>query len=147
MELTHRSLARTLLLAALVLGAGLVAAPAVAQPTYVDGFVSLSPDGNCMFLRQHDGSTLTVVGRWYGLMANDHVRFEGRLVPDRFCGGAQGVEIASVQSLWSDEGHRNFYYNSDRDGEYRRWLEMKRHREWERDREREHRLHYEPPPQ
>jgi hypothetical protein len=146
MEFTHRCLARTLVLAALVLAAGLVAVPAVAQPTYVDGFVTLSPDGNCMFVKEHDGRVLTVVGRWYGLTAHDYVRFEGRLVPDRFCGGPAGVEIVGIQSIWSDEAHRTFYYSHDRDGEYQHWLEMKRHREWERDRERERRLHYEPAP-
>jgi hypothetical protein len=146
MELTHRSLARTLLLSALILAACLVAAPAVAQPLYVDGVVSLSSDGNCMFVRQHDGSVVTVVGRWYGLLPNDWVKFEGRAVPDRFCGRSTGVEIVGIDSIWSDEGHRTFYYSHDRDGEYQRWLELKRHQQWERDRERERRMHYEPPP-
>jgi hypothetical protein len=145
MELTPRSLVR-ILLAALIAAAGLAAAPAFAQPTYVEGVVSLSPDGNCMSVRQHDGTVLTVVGRWYGLTANDYVRFEGRPVADRFCGGPAGVEVVAIRSIWSDEGHRTFYYNPDRDGEYQRWLEIKRHREWERDRERERRLHHEPPP-
>ena len=146
MDLRHRSLVRTLLLSASILAACLVAAPAIAQAVYVDGFVTLSSDGNCMFVRQHDGSTLTVVGRWYGLTANDWVKFEGRPVADRFCGGQAGVEIVGVQSIWSDEAHRTFYYSHDRDGAYERWLEIKRHREWERDRERERRLHYEPAP-
>ena len=146
MKPIHRSLARTVLLSASILAACLVATPAVAQPISVDGVVSLSADGNCMFVRQHDGTVLTVVGRWYGLTANDWVHFDGRPVADRFCGSPGGVEIVAVRSIWSDEAHRNFYYSADRDGEYQRWLEAKRHQQWERDREREIRLHHEPPP-
>jgi len=111
-------------------------------PAHVDGYVSFSPDSHCVVVRQHDGSLYTLVGRWHGLLGNDHVRLEGRFVPETRCGGQGGFEVTEVQAVWADDNHRSTYYDHLKDGNFRGWLSHNRPREWERERERERR---EPP--
>jgi hypothetical protein len=114
-----------------------LAAPSLAQPgdttlAHVDGYLSISPDGRCAVLKQHDGSLLTLVGRWRGLAANDHVRLEGRLVPDTRCGGQGGFDVTLVQAIWADDNHRTTYYDHLQNGTFRSWAERYRPRELER---------------
>jgi hypothetical protein len=148
MDLRPRYLLRILLPAALVLGVLAVAASALAAPrgdtslAHVDGYVSFSPDSHCVVVRQHDGSLYTLVGRWHGLVGNDHVRLEGRFVPETRCGGQGGFEVTEVQAIWADDNHRSTYYDHLKDGTFRDWLSHNRPREFERERERERR---EPP--
>jgi len=150
MDLSPRLLARTLLMASLVIGLVVVAA-AAAQPrgdvslAHVDGYLSLSPDGRCMVLKQHDGSAYTLVGRWRGLVGSDHVRLEGRFVPETRCGGQGGFEVTDVQAIWADDNHRSTYYDHLKDGAFRSWLQRNRPQEWDRERERERRDRHEPP--
>jgi hypothetical protein len=121
----RRSLIRFLGPALLLLAAGLVlpargafaAYPAVA---HVDGY--LSANGGCMMLRQHDGATLSVVGSTAGLAGGDHVRLEGRLVPDPGC-GAPGFEVMLVQTLWADDNHRTTYFDHLNGETFQRYAE------------------------
>ena len=144
MELRHRSLPLTLLLAALVCGALLVApaAPVAAQPganlnvAHSDGYVTISPDGSCVVLKTHDGSLLALSGRWRGLRANDHVRIEGRLVPENRCGAPGGFEVTLVQAIWADDRHKTTYYDYTKDGEFRSWVQRNRPGDWDRGHER-----------
>ena len=140
MELSHRSLAFTLLLAALVWG-GVLAAPAAAQHAdlnvaHTDGYVSVSPDGSCVVLKTHDGSLLSLSGRWRGLRANDHVRIEGRFVPDTRCGAPGGFEVTLVQAIWADDRHKSTFYDYTKDGEFRSWVQRNRPGDGDRDRDR-----------
>jgi hypothetical protein len=138
MDLSQRFLVRALLAAALVLGAVSVpAAPALAQRgdtslVHVDGYISGSPDGRCLVIKQHDGSLYSLVGRWHGLIGNDHVRLEGRFVPDRRCGGQGGFEVTTVQAIWADDNHRSTYYDHLKDGVFRGWVERNRPQELQR---------------
>jgi hypothetical protein len=105
-----------------------VAAHAAADPSvaHVDGYISVSPDGRCMALRQHDGSLLTLDGRRRGLLNNDHVRMEGRMVADNRCGGQGGFDISLVQTIWADDRHKSTYYDQLRDGTFDNWLARNR---------------------
>jgi hypothetical protein len=148
MDLRPRYLLRILLPAALVLVVLAMAASALAQPrgdtslAHIDGYVSVSPDSHCVVVKQHDGSLYTLVGRWHGLVGNDHVRLEGRFVPETRCGGQGGFEVTEVQTIWADDNHRSTHYDHLKDGNFRSWLPRNRPREWEHERERERR---EPP--
>jgi hypothetical protein len=109
----RRSFIRVLGPALLLAAAGLVlpargASAAYPEIAHVDGY--LSANGGCLMLRQHDGSTLSVVGASTGLAGGDHVRVEGRLVPDPGC-GAPGFEVTLVQTLWADDNHRTTYFD------------------------------------
>src|SRR5579863_8047563 len=92
------------LLAALgTIPAGAAADPSIAL---IDGYLSVSQGqdfhrGACIILRQHDGKLFALSGRVIGLMANDHVRLEGRMAPNR-CGAA-GFEVSVVQTIWGDD--------------------------------------------
>jgi hypothetical protein len=138
--------------AALVLAGGLAAvAPAAAQPgdtstDHVDGYLSISPDGRCAVLKQHDGSIFSLSGRWHGLAANDHVRLEGHLVPDTRCGGQGGFAITLVQAIWADDNHRSTYYDHLKDGTFRSWAERNRPRELQRFERRDRPYSGGPPP-
>jgi hypothetical protein len=148
MDLRPRYLLHILLPAALVLVVLAVAASALAQPrgdtslAHIDGYVSVSPDSHCVVVKQHDGSLYTLVGRWHGLVGNDHVRLEGRFVPETRCGGQGGFEVTEVQTIWADDNHHSTYYDHLKNGNFRGWLPRNRPREWEHERERERR---EPP--
>jgi hypothetical protein len=148
MDLRARYLLRILLPAALVLVVLAVAASALAQPrgdtglAHIDGYVSVSPDSHCVVVKQHDGSLYTLVGRWHGLVGTDHVRLEGRFVPETRCGGQGGFEVTEVQTIWADDHHRSTHYDHVKDGDFRTWLARNRPRESEHERERERR---EPP--
>jgi hypothetical protein len=146
-----RGVARFLAVAAL-LAAGCLLTPAVARAqgvggvAHVDGYVSVSPNGRCMAVRQHDGALLTLYGSRRGLINNDHVRLEGRLVAGHACGGNGGFEITTVQTLWGDDNHRSTLYDHLRNGEFRRWVEHNRpdevrhnDRDWDHDWDRPHR--------
>lgn len=142
MDLRQRWLIRILLPAALVFGlVAMVSMTAAAQPrgdtslAHIDGYVSVSPDNRCEVVKQHDGSMYTLVGRWRGLVGNDHVRLEGRLVPETRCGGQGGFEVTTVQTLWADDHHRSTYYDHLKDGPFDRWVERNRPQEL-RDRDR-----------
>ncbi len=132
-----RAIGRYLFAALVLLAVSAPAVPAQAQPgdtslAHVDGYLTGSPDGRCMLVKQHDGSLYTLVGRWHGLVGNDHVRLEGRFVPDRRCGGQGGFEVTSVQAIWADDHHRSTYYDHLKDGDFRRWVERNRPRELNR---------------
>ena len=154
MDLSKRRLIYTLLFAAMVCGF-LAAAPAVAA-VYVDGYVSTSPDGNCVLVRSHEGRVYVLEGGgWQGVIGNDHVRLEGRFVPVNRCGIRNGFEVVDVASVWRGDAHRQVYYSHDRDGRFRDWAQQHRRSEWDRwDRERRdhrdhgehHEEHREPPP-
>jgi hypothetical protein len=133
MDLKPRTAVRILLVcscSALLLAAVMLI-PAGAQPgdtslAHVDGYVSISPDGRCMVLKQHDGSSVTLFGRRRGLLNNDHVRLEGRLVPDNRCGGQGGLEITLVQAIWADDNHKSTYYDHLKDGLFPQWVQRNR---------------------
>jgi hypothetical protein len=155
MDLSKRHLTYILLLGALVLGF-LAAAPAVAA-VYVDGYVSASPDGNCVLVRDHEGKVYVLEGGgWQGVIGNDHVRLEGRFIPERRCGVRNGFEVSNVATVWSDDAHGQVYYSHERDGRFRDWAQSHRRDQWEKwDRERRqhhdrggehHEEHHEPPP-
>jgi hypothetical protein len=137
MDLRQRFALRTLLLAALLV-LGVLGAPALAQPrgdtslAHVDGYLSASPDGRCLVIKQHDGSTYSLVGRWHGLIGNDHVRLEGRFVPEARCGGQGGFQVTAVQAIWADDNHRSTYYDHLKDGPLRAWVERNRPQELQR---------------
>jgi hypothetical protein len=140
MHLRYGILLRGLPLALLALG--VLAVPGHAQPAdrsiaHVDGYVTVSPDGRCAVLKQHDGSLLTLDGAWRGLVPNDHVRLEGRFVPDTRCGGQGGFEVLAVQALWADDNHRSTYYDHLKDGDFRGWVYRARPQAWDRYRGRE----------
>jgi hypothetical protein len=128
-----RTAVRNLLLAVL-LGLtclAVTAAPAAAWQgdtslAHIDGYLSISPDGRCMVLKQHDGSLLTLFGRRRGLVNNDHLRLEGRLVAGNGCGGQGGFEITKVQTVWADDNHRSTYYDHLKNGDFVRWVEQNR---------------------
>lgn len=128
MELRSRALVRrALLLSTLAALACLLPAAALAQHAdpgvaHVDGYVTVSPDGRCKVLKQHDGSLFSLFGHRRGLIANDHVRLEGRIVPDNRCGGQSGFEVTSVQAIWADDNHRSTYYDHLKDGTFGQWL-------------------------
>jgi hypothetical protein len=150
----RRRFSHPLLLGALVLGF-VAATPAVAA-VYVDGYVTTSPGGDCVLVRSHEGRTYVLEGSaWRGVIGNDHVRLEGRFVPERRCGVRDGFEVTDVSTIWSDGAHRVVSYARERDGRFSDWVQRHRHDEmdrWDRDR-REHRdrhehgeEHHEPPP-
>ena len=121
-------LAAPLLLLAVCLAAGFLLAPAAAhaQSDHVDGYLSISPDGRCIVLKQHDGSLLSIYGRRRGLRANDHVRLEGTLVPGAACGAPGGFKITDVQTIWADDNHKTTYYDHLKNGPFDRWAERYR---------------------
>jgi hypothetical protein len=127
--MTRSPFARLALVALLAL-AGAATAHAVADPSiaHVDGYVSASPDGRCIALRQHDGSILTLEGRVRGLQNNDHVRLEGRMVANNRCGGQGGFNISLVQTIWADDRHKTTYYDQLKDGTFDSWLSQHRPR-------------------
>src|SRR5260370_3200925 len=61
-------------------------------------------------VREHDGRVSSVIGNVDGLLTGDHVRLEGRLVPDPGC-GAPGIQVTLVQTLWGDDYHRTTRYD------------------------------------
>jgi hypothetical protein len=142
MPLRQRAVSRFLPIAVLLAAACFLAsAAAFAQVdkslAHVDGYVSLSPDGRCTALRQHDGSLLTLNGQRRGLIDRDHVRLEGRMVADNRCGGQGGFEITAVHTIWADDHHKSTYYDHLKDGDFHRWLERNRPAEAQRrDRDR-----------
>jgi hypothetical protein len=148
----QRILARTLLLAIAAVGF-LAASPPAAAAVYIDGYVSGGP-GNCVMVKDHDGRVYVLEGSsWRGVIGNDHVRLEGRLVPENRCGVQNGFEVSDVSTIWSDDAHRVISYSRDRDGRFSQWVQRHRAREsekWDRDRRGEHGEHHdehhEPPP-
>jgi len=153
MDVKPRGSVRILLLAAcasLALGF-LAAAPAAAA--YVDGYVTTGPSGDCMMVRDHEGRVYVLEGAgWHGVIGNDYVRLEGRIIPTRRCGVERGFAVSDVSGIWTDEGHRVSTYVRDRDGRFRDWVQRHRmdesHR-WDKDRHDERRgdeEHHEPPP-
>ncbi len=144
-----RMLAHPLLLAALMLG--FVAAAPAAAAVYVDGYVAVGPTGDCMLVKDHEGRTYVLEGAgWRGVIGNDHVRLEGRFVPDNRCGVTNGFEVSDVSTIWTDSAHHVIAYDRDRDGRFTGWVQRHRQRESERwDREhhdRDRGEHHEPPP-
>jgi hypothetical protein len=148
-----RMLARPLLLGALVLG--FVAATPAAAAVYIDGYVTAG-HGDCVLVKGHDGRVYVLEGsRWRGVIGNDHVRLEGRFVPENRCGVRDGFEVSDVSTIWTDDAHRVISYDRERDGRFSEWVQRHRQREserWDRDR-REHgdrhergEEHREPPP-
>jgi hypothetical protein len=127
MRSRHRTAAAVVLLV-VAFAAGLLLAPAVAQAQvdHVDGYLSISPDGRCMVLKQHDGSQLSIFGRRRGLQQNDHLRLEGKLVSGGSCGAPGGFEITDVQTIWADDKHKTTYYDHLKDGPFDRWAERYR---------------------
>jgi hypothetical protein len=101
------------LLPALLLAGGIAASTGVARAAdraiaHIDGYLSVN--NGCLVLRQHDGALLSLVGGTAGLLGGDHVRLEGRMVPDPGC-GAQGFAVATVQTVWGDDNHRTTVYD------------------------------------
>lgn len=122
---------RALLVSTLVAAACLLPAAALAQRgdtsvAHVDGYVTVSPDGRCMVLKQHDGSLFSLFGHRRGLIANDHARLEGRIVNESRCGAQSAFEIASVQAIWADDNHRSTYYDHLKDGTFGQWVARNR---------------------
>src|SRR5260370_10940755 len=75
---------------------------------HVDGYLSAS--GGCLMLREHDGRGYSVIGNVDGLLTGDHLRLEGRLVPDPGC-GAPGIDLTEVQALLGDDYHPSTRYH------------------------------------
>lgn len=154
MDLDKRHLTYILLFAALVLGF-LAVQPAMAA-IYVDGYVSASPTGDCVLVKDHEGKVYVLEGSgWQGVIGNDHVRLEGRFIPESRCGVQNGFEVSDVATVWTGDEHSKVYYSHERDGRFRDWVQRHRRSEWEKwDRERrehhgeEHHgeEHHEPPP-
>jgi hypothetical protein len=121
-------LAAPFLLVAVCLVAGFLLAPAAAQAQrdHVDGYLSVSPDGRCIVLKQHDGSLLAISGRRRGLRTNDHIRLEGTLVSGAYCGAPGGFKITDVQTIWADDNHKSTYYDHLKDGSFDRWVDRNR---------------------
>jgi hypothetical protein len=133
MDLRSRSLVRRALLVSTLAAAACLALPAAALAqrgdtslAHVDGYVTVSPDGRCKVLKQHDGSLFSLFGHRRGLIANDHVRLEGRIVPDNRCGGQSGFEVTGVQAIWADDNHRSTYYDHLKDGTFGQWVARNR---------------------
>jgi hypothetical protein len=146
----RRTLARPLLLGALVLG--FVAARPAAAAVYVDGYVTSGPSADCVMVKSHEGRVYVLAGTgWRGVIGNDHVRLEGRFVPMNRCGARDGFEVTDVSTIWSDDAHRVVSYDRNRDGRFSEWAQRHRQHEserWDRD-HREHGdrgEHHEPPP-
>ena len=93
---------------------------------HIDGYISISPDGRCVVLRQHDGSTYSVIGRWQGLLSKDHVRLEGHIGEGGHCGAQSSFELAEVQTVWGDDNHKTTFYDHLKDGRFRQWAERTR---------------------
>jgi hypothetical protein len=129
MDLRSRSIVlRALLVSTLIAAACLaLTGAALAQRgdtsvAHVDGYVTVSPDGRCMILKQHDGSLFSLFGHRRGLVANDHVRLEGRIVAESRCGAQSAFEVTSVQAIWADDNHRSTYYDHLKDGTFGQWV-------------------------
>ena len=112
------------LLLTLCLAAAFLAPVAHAQPgvDHVDGYLSISPDGRCMVLKQHDGALLALFGRRRGLQNNDHLRLEGKLTSGASCGAPGGFQVTSVQTVWADDNHKTTYYDPLKDGSFDAWV-------------------------
>jgi hypothetical protein len=128
---TSRRLRLLLGAAALLAAALLLAAPGPARAAapnidHTDGYISVSPDGRCMVLKQHDGRLLALVGRRRGLGNNDHVRLEGHFNGDRSCGAQGGFEVTDVQTIWADDNHKTTYYDHLKDGPFPHWVDVNR---------------------
>jgi hypothetical protein len=117
---TPRSHIRHLAPALLVVASLALTAGRAHAAVTADGY--LTHNGPCLILRQHDGDRYALVGDTRGLRPGDHIRLEGRVVPDPGC-GAPGLEVAVVQSLWSDDQHRAMRYDRQRDEAFERWAE------------------------
>src|ERR1700732_2953014 len=87
---------------------------------HADGYLAAS--GGCLMLREHDGRVYSVIGNTDGLLNGDHVRLEGRLVPDPGC-GAPGFQVSEVQALWGDDYHRSTRYDHLNGEPFTRWAE------------------------
>ena len=87
---------------------------------HADGFLAAS--GGCLMLREHDGRVYSVLANTDGLLNGDHVRLEGRLVPDPGC-GAPGFQVNEVQTLWGDDYHRSTRYDHLNGEPFTRWAE------------------------
>lgn len=149
MDIKKRHLTYILLSAAIVLG--FLAVPPAIAAVYVDGYVSAGPDGDCVLVKDHEGKVYVLEGSgWQGVIGNDHVRLEGRFIPASRCGVQNGFEVTDVATVWTDDAHSKIYYNHERDGRFRDWVQRHRRSEWEKwDRERrEHHgeEHHEAPP-
>jgi len=124
---TRRRRPRIRVLGPALLFAGVLAlVPGSAHAAYypgvahVDGY--LSANGGCLMLREHDGRVYSVIGSTDGLLNGDHVRLEGRLVPDPGC-GAPGFEVTQVQTLWGDDYHRSTRYDHLNGESFFQWSE------------------------
>jgi hypothetical protein len=155
MDLNQRGIVRALLLAACAsLALGFLAVAPAAAAIYVDGYVSTGPSADCVMVRDHEGRVYALEGTgWHGIVGNEYVRLEGRVVPDRRCGVRNGFEVADVSGIWNDDAHRVSTYVRDRDGRFHDWAQRHRQREWSRweehrDRHERHEgeEHHEPPP-
>ncbi len=114
-----------LLLALLVVPAGIAGAQADRSLIHLDGYLQFTDQGRngvyrCLLLREHgSGELYALDGRIPGLLPNDHVRLEGREAPGR-C-GARGFVVGKVQTLWADDNHRSTYYDHLTDGRFQSW--------------------------
>ena len=125
--LTRRRRTRIRVLGPALLLAGVLALiPGSAYAAYypgvahVDGYLTTS--GGCLMLREHDGRVYSVIGSTDGLLTGDHVRLEGRLVPDPGC-GAPGFMATMVQTLWGDDYHRITRYDHLNGEPFFHWAE------------------------
>jgi hypothetical protein len=145
MDLRNRSLIMAVGLAALVVGLLAVPSAARADVVYLNGYVtSVNPEGDCVLVRDETGKMFYLSGAWTGLIGNDYVRLEGSFIPDARCGAPGGFNVVEVRTVWGDEHHKVIYYDRDRDGVFRTWVEKHRRHE-RREKERE-RSEHEPPP-
>jgi hypothetical protein len=127
LTLTPRRRPRIRVLGPALLLAGVLAlTPGTAYAAYYPGVAHadgyLTASGGCLMLREHDGRVYSVIGNVDGLLTGDHVRLEGRLVPDPGC-GAPGFQATMVQALWGDDYHRTTLYDHLNGEPFYRWSE------------------------
>lgn len=146
MDFNNRFLTRALVLVALALGV-LAAVPAVADVVYVEGLVSPGSDPGCVIVKDHEGNVYALEGTgWYGVLGNDYVRLEGRIIPESRCGVTRGFEVSNVSNIWRDDARKVVVYERTREGRFADWVRRHREREW-REWEKEHHIPPPPPPQ
>jgi hypothetical protein len=139
----NRMFTRFLVLAALALGI-LTALPASAASVYLEGVVIAGDEPGCVVVRDSQGNAFILEGTgWYGVLGNDYVRLQGTMVPENRCGAQNGIQVASVETIWRDNSRKVIVYERTKEGRFEEWVRAHRDREW-REWERQH--HIPPPP-
>jgi hypothetical protein len=119
---------RAKLFAPALLFAALLAIPAIASAANdggfaVDGYLAGSRGGDCLVLREHDGSVRYVTGNLGSLQTGDHVRLYGFPVSGSACGvRGSAYEVSEVLTIWGDDRHRTTLFDHLTDGSFDRYI-------------------------